>query len=77
MLDEVNCGVDGGPLFFRDAPLAARLASEGAPSLGSRTHGLVVVDVASRAPPPPAPPPAEATRAVPALLVFFRTQVHC
>ena len=23
MLDEVNCGVDGGPLFFRDAPLAA------------------------------------------------------
>ena len=52
-----NCRVDGSsqPLGItiggepkRDAQLAALFASEGAPSLGSRTDGLVVLDVASR-----------------------------
>ena len=62
-----NCRVDGSsqPLGItiggepkRDAQLAALFASEGAPSLGSRTDGLVVVDVASPAPPEPETTPA-------------------
>jgi len=63
-----NCRIDGSsqPLGItigreppkRDAQLAALFTSEGAPSLGSRTDGLVVLDVASPAPPQPETTPA-------------------
>ena len=63
-----NCRVDGscqplggastGEPPKRDAQLAALFASEGASSLGSRTNGLAVVDVASPAPPQPETTPA-------------------